>query len=440
MAEGKAGFHNNRILGKSDSGKLDKFSVQSHQPLKQPHENTTYISGPHVRSKEPNCPECASQRVWRDGLRRTAYGDVQRWICRECGYRFSENGSKGPLQKPSNWSINSATNIVSSRQVCELLTEDSKNLATSETRLNQAAGATEKVDAKGKILEHAWWLKKNAKSDATIETRTILLKMLVHNGADLFNPENVKEVIALYKCQDGSKKVMVDAYKSFAKFLGISWDPPKYKSPSKIPFIPLEREIDDLIACCSKRTAALLQLLKETGARLGEALQLRWTNIDTECRVVRIEPEKGSNPRILKISEKVLGMVNSLPKDSEKIFGGRNKRKVFIESLNKTRKKASAKLQNPRLLQIHYHTLRHWKGTIEYHKTHDPWHVKKLLGHKSMQSTELYINIEQAIFELTPEEFHVKVTSDSQEIKGLLEVGFEYVCEKDGLMFFRKRK
>ena len=29
---------------------------------------------------------------------------------------------------------------------------------------------------------------------------------------------------------------------------------------------------------------------------------------------------------------------------------------------------------------------------------------------------------------------------EREEIKKLLEVGFEYVCEKDGLMFFRKRK
>jgi len=28
----------------------------------------------------------------------------------------------------------------------------------------------------------------------------------------------------------------------------------------------------------------------------------------------------------------------------------------------------------------------------------------------------------------------------SEEIKQLLEVGFEYICEKDGLLFFRKRK
>jgi hypothetical protein len=38
------------------------------------------------------------------------------------------------------------------------------------------------------------------------------------------------------------------------------------------------------------------------------------------------------------------------------------------------------------------------------------------------------------------DEFTVKVVSNPEEIKALLEVGFEYVCEKDGLLFFRKRK
>mgnify|MGYP001067710170 CR=1 FL=1 len=38
------------------------------------------------------------------------------------------------------------------------------------------------------------------------------------------------------------------------------------------------------------------------------------------------------------------------------------------------------------------------------------------------------------------DEFTVNVASKPEEIKSLLETGFEYVCEKDELMFFRKRK
>lgn len=53
----------------------------------------------------------------------------------------------------------------------------------------------------------------------------------------------------------------------------------------------------------------------------------------------------------------------------------------------------------------------------------------------------LYVNIEQAIFHNTlPEEFHVRVAETAEEIKELLEAGFEYVLQKDGLAYFRKRK
>jgi hypothetical protein len=83
---------------------------------------------------------------------------------------------------------------------------------------------------------------------------------------------------------------------------------------------------------------------------------------------------------------------------------------------------------------------RHWKATMEYHKTKDILHVKKLLGHKKIENTEFYINIEQALFQTQNDEFHVKTALTPEEIKSLLEVGFEYICEKDGLLFFRKRK
>jgi len=39
-----------------------------------------------------------------------------------------------------------------------------------------------------------------------------------------------------------------------------------------------------------------------------------------------------------------------------------------------------------------------------------------------------------------PEESHVKIAQAPEEIKGLLEFGFEVVCEKNEMLFFRKRK
>lgn len=60
------------------------------------------------------------------------------------------------------------------------------------------------------------------------------------------------------------------------------------------------------------------------------------------------------------------------------------------------RKHIAEKLANPRLLEIHFHTFRHWKGTTEYHRTKDAFWVKELLGHKNILSTQVYIHIERA--------------------------------------------
>ena len=57
-----------------------------------------------------------------------------------------------------------------------------------------------------------------------------------------------------------------------------------------------------------------------------------------------------------------------------------------------------------------------------------------------MKSTEIYITTERTIFEPSSDEYTVKVAKESEEIKGLLEVGFKYICEKEGLIFLRKRK
>lgn len=65
------------------------------------------------------------------------------------------------------------------------------------------------------------------------------------------------------------KDAVVRTYDVFAKWLGIEWEKPEYKPPRKPLFIPLECEIDDLIAGCPKYSS-FLQIANETGARAGE--------------------------------------------------------------------------------------------------------------------------------------------------------------------------
>jgi len=392
------------------------------------------------------CPQCGSEKLYKDGLRYLADGSsIQRWLCRNCGYRFTEkncNSSEAfqQLSRIHTQSLKNSSSIISKRQVCDCLTEASKNLTTVETRQETAqreGTTTNQQDAKDKILQYAWWLKKKGRSDATIKSRVRRLKSLAKH-CNLMDPETVKETLARLQQKNSTKAITTSVYTNFLKCFGLTWEPPEYKMEESIPFIPLENEIDQLIASCNKRTAALLQLLKETGARIGEAARLQWIDLDSDRRTLRIQAEKGSNPRILGISEKLVGMLNALPKRSEYIFNPNTK--ALRTSFVYQRARATAKLNNPRLKKITFHTLRHWKGTMEYHKTKDPWHVKRILGHKTLSSTEVYINVEQAIFQISNDEYHVKVAHDLKEACQLLETGFEYVTDMEGIKLFRKRK
>jgi integrase len=352
------------------------------------------------------CPQCNSNRLFKDGIRRLSSGSqVQRWLCRECGHRFSD-----PTQQKERLRrrINRPKALLYSNQICAL---EAKNLEP-QTEIKTVAGESP-LDPKGKIVEFSWWMKKQGYRDGTILSRTKLLKVMVKRGANLYDPESIKEVIAQQSWSEGRKENAVNAYNTFLTMTGGKWNPPIYGRIRKLPFIPREEEIDALIASCSPKAAALLQTLKETAARVGEAWALKWIDIDIETRTLRITPEKGSNPRISKISPKLLSMLLAQPRNSERIFG-KYPVSGYRQCYTRQRKKAAIKLGNPRLLQITFHTFRHWKATMEYHKTKDILYVMKILGHKSIKNTLVYT---QLVDLPEDDEFVCKVAKTVQEAK-----------------------
>ena len=233
----------------------------------------------------------------------------------------------------------------------------------------------------------------------------------------------------------GRKSNAVKAYTAFLKMHGQTWEKPKYKPVFKLPFIPTEAEIDDLIAGSSRQISTFLRLLKETGMRCGEAFTINWTDVDLVNNTVRITPEKGSNPRIFKISNTLATMLGNLPKKSIKLFSYRNPQSIS-RSFRRQRIKLAHKLGNPRLLQIHLHTFRHWKATTEYAKTKDILHVMRLLGHKKIENTLIYTHL----VAFKDDEYSCKAALTIREASQLIEAGFEYVTTIENTQLFRKRK
>lgn len=167
-----------------------------------------------------------------------------------------------------------------------------------------------------------------------------------------------------------------------------------------------------------------------------EAWRLKWTDIDDKQNLIRVRAEKGGNPRIFKVSSKLISMLKALPKKSEYVFGGTNL-SGHRWSFDKQKKRLAAKLQNPRVLSITFHTFRHWKATMEYTKTKDLLHVKQLLGHRNINSTLVYTQL----VNFESDEYYSATAKTTEEAKQLVEAGFEYVCTTlENIMLFRKRK
>jgi len=70
-----------------------------------------------------------------------------------------------------------------------------------------------------------------------------------------------------------------------------------------------------------------------------------------------------------------------------------------------------------RLVSMHaFHTFRHWKATIEYHKTRDILHVMQILGHKNIMNTLKYTQL----VDFEGDEYTSKATKDAEEAKQLI--------------------
>ena len=298
-------------------------------------------------AEAPACPECGSRKVWKDGLRRLADGSkIQRYICRTCGYRFSESAQNSKTKRPIASYCRVGAGSKSAKNSAKALVALSKEIEKEAVGLRGPTETGQQV--KGRIINFLWQLKKEGYSENTIENYRKFLRLLTKRGANLMDPESVKEVIAKQKRWSSSTKCLASvAYQAFANRNGISWEPPRYKPTRKMPFIPLESEIDALIAGCGKKISTLLQLLKETGMRLGEALSLEWKNIDFKRKIIILNsPEKGGNARVLKMSGQLISMLKKLPIKGSKVFGRMSKHSAEA-NFNVQRKKVSQKTWKP---------------------------------------------------------------------------------------------
>lgn len=310
-----------------------------------------------------------------------------------------------------------------------------KNLAKVETQTEPRTSPTAE-----KIVNYLLYLKRIGRKDSTIETYNSYINIL--NKSNLDNPDEIALFIHEHWTENSTRSVAVSAYDAYLKSLGKTWNKPKYKQESKKPFIPTEEELSNAIMTGKKTSVTFSQLLYETGCRTNEAERIEWDDIDYARRKIYIKASKNGNARFISVSDKLLNMLGRLPINDKQnnVFPKRGKDSRRV-SFSKRMKRLARLTNNSRYRKIHFHTFRHVFALRTYHRTKDILHVKTLLGHKSLLTTQRYVELYCQIYDTNkPDQFITKIAATKQERIKLINDGWTFIKNDGDDWYFRKPK
>lgn len=175
----------------------------------------------------------------------------------------------------------------------------------------------------------------------------------------------------------------------------------------KIPKTPVNflsvEEIDRLIEHSSRWLKPIIVVLRNTGMRIGELLNLKFKDIDLDKRIILVRSVKTNNYRVIPINEELSMMLEWLiryyinPKSFKvSIRHADQKAYLFclpdgskIKSIKKSFNKACIKAG----IKATPHTLRHTFASHLVMNQVDLVSVKELLGHSSISTTMIYSHV-----------------------------------------------
>lgn len=141
---------------------------------------------------------------------------------------------------------------------------------------------------------------------------------------------------------------------------------------------------------CEDKNKLVFLLILTTGIRTNELVNIKNKNIDLDNNLIHLEFTKNGETRNIFIVEKIKNLIIKVMNKSEYLFLDEhlnqmtpNAVRLFFKHLKHT---LDIKVLSP-------HKLRHYYATSIYQKSLDIYLVKELLGHKSIQMTQIYLDI-----------------------------------------------
>ncbi len=274
-------------------------------------------------------------------------------------------------------------------------------------------------------------LKANGRTENTLKKTSYRLARLAKT-TDLSNPEQVKTAIASMTTSNGDKDNYIKAYANLAKANQIQWKQPFYKVTRKIPMIPTHENLMKIISTC-KKYAPIFKTLMETGLMPYELSQVTQRDIDLERGILNARGFKTHYSRTFKLTQETTAMLKAYFTKYQTLPTSIRMQDTWAKSKNKL----AEKLQDPTLKTIRLYDLRHYYATMLYDKTRDILLVKQQMGHHQIETTMIYT---QLINFNEEQNYTCKTATNVKEATDLLEHGFEYIQDIDGIKIYRKRK
>jgi len=200
----------------------------------------------------------------------------------------------------------------------------------------------------------------------------------------------------LLKYSDKSRSYMRSAYFALKFFhenvLNQKFDEkiPLAKNKGKLPVVLNKEEINAMLeSTLNLKHRLVLMFLYYTGIRVSEIINLKWNDIDFQRGIIHLKTAKGDKERVVFFHEKLKSFIEyfNLKKDGFVFlsnFGKKyNKRTVQNIVKNTSRKAGISKRVTP-------HILRHSFATHLLEGGADIRHIQNLLGHSSLQTTQIY--------------------------------------------------
>ena len=160
-----------------------------------------------------------------------------------------------------------------------------------------------------------------------------------------------------------------------------------------------ESEVDQLIAVLRKksrnpnRDALIVMMMFRHGLRVGEAVSLKWDQVDFKASTLHVNRLKGSKGSVHPIPGPELRLLRKLEreKNSRYIFLSERKSPLTTQAVYRMLRNVEQGLGWD--FPIHPHMLRHSCGYYLANQGHDTRAIQMYMGHTSINNTVLYTQL-----------------------------------------------